>query len=171
MKKLFSILVVGLLFVSVASAQKKEVTKVKAQDQVTMTSQDAASETMMFESKEIDYGIVEQGGNATEKGVRYFNFVNQGQEPIVIKSARGSCGCTVPEYPKEPILGGESAQIKVKYDINRPGPFTKYVTLTTNVPGQETVKLTIKGKVEKKAPEAPAVPLKQKNAFNNGSNN
>ncbi|MCB0663291.1 MAG: DUF1573 domain-containing protein, partial [Saprospiraceae bacterium] len=83
-----------------------------------------------------------------------------------IKNAKGSCGCTVPTWPREPIMPGESSAIEVRYDTNRVGPFTKRVTLTTNENGENTRVLTIKGKVNKKE-EAPGVPAKSGNSFNN----
>ena len=66
-------------------------------------------------------------------------------------SATGSCGCTVPDAPKEPIAPGAKAVIKVKYDTNRVGPFTKTVTVTSNASATPKT-LTIKGDV--KAPAA-----------------
>ena len=118
--------------------------------------------TMIFETETIDYGVIEQGADP----YRVFTFANTGSEPLVIKHAKGSCGCTVPTYPKEPILPGENGEIKVRYDTNRLGKFTKKVTLTTNI-GDEKKMLTITGEVLKK-PEAPAgVPPTDNNMFNN----
>ena len=70
---------------------------------------------MVFEAETVDYGVIEQGSDP----YRVFNFVNAGNEPLVIKHAKGSCGCTVPTYPKEPIAPGSSAEIKVRYDTKR----------------------------------------------------
>lgn len=96
-----------------------------------------------FEKMVHDYGTIEQNGN----GACEFKFTNNGSEPLVISNARGSCGCTVPSWPKEPIAPGESAMIKVKYDTKRLGPINKQVTITSN--GSEApVILRIKGKVE-----------------------
>jgi len=100
---------------------------------------------MTFESMEVDYGKIDQNAD----GNRKFMFTNTGTEPLVIKNARGSCGCTVPTWPKEPIMPGESASIDVKYDTNRVGPFTKTITLTTNE-AIGTKMLTVKGDVQKK---------------------
>jgi hypothetical protein len=72
----------------------------------------------------------------------------------VIQNAQGSCGCTLPEYPKQPIMPGEGAEIKVRYDTNRVGDFTKTVTLTTNEITPNRV-LTIRGKVLDKTGAAP----------------
>ena len=81
---------------------------------------------MEFKSLEVDYGTIEQGADP----YRVFQFTNTGTAPLVITNAKGSCGCTVPTYPKEPILPNHEAEIKVRYDTNRVGPFTKKITLT-----------------------------------------
>ena len=107
---------------------------------------------MKFETDVVDYGTIKQNSDR----VRHFAFTNTGSEPLIIKNAQGSCGCTVPTYPKEPIMPGQKASIDVNYDTNRVGPFTKTVTLTTNADGQETKVLTIKGVVEAAPGAAPA---------------
>lgn len=114
----------------------------------------ASAQTLEFESVEIDYGTVEKGSN----GVREFKFTNRGTAPLEITNAQGSCGCTVPTWPKEPIMPGQSSVVSAKYDTNRVGPFTKYITLTTNssVEAQKSLKLTIKGEVKDAAPAVPA---------------
>jgi hypothetical protein len=83
---------------------------------------------MTFEKTEIDYGTVALGGD----GVRFFKFKNTGNQPLVIKNARGSCGCTVPKWTKEAIQPGKSGIIEVKYDTNRAGAYTKDVYVETN---------------------------------------
>jgi hypothetical protein len=108
---------------------------------------------MTFESTEIDYGTIEQGSEP----YRYFKFTNTGDEALVIENAKGSCGCTVPTWPKEPILPGETSEIKVKYDTKRIGRFTKSITLTTNEAVKTRV-LRIKGEVQKKPEEPAGVP-------------
>lgn len=114
---------------------------------------------MTFETKVMDYGEIEKGADPLRK----FTFVNDGTEPLVIKSAKGSCGCTVPDWPKEPILPGEESSIDVRYDTNRIGQFSKSVTLTTNM-GDEKIVLTIKGKVNNVKVEE-SVPEKEKTIF------
>jgi len=129
---------------------------------------DAASSegpVMEFNDTVVDYGTIVQ----SSEPFRVFNFTNTGNEPLVIKHAKGSCGCTVPTYPKEPILPGESNEIKVRYDTKRIGKFTKTVTLTTNEEVGRRV-ITIKGEVLKPAAEPAAVPLNEPSILNNGSN-
>lgn len=95
-----------------------------------------------------DYGNIKQGDN----GECEFKFTNTGKEPLVITNCQGSCGCTVPQCPKEPILPGKSSVIKVKYDTNRIGGIYKTVTVTSNSKSGPVV-LTIKGNVEAKPTE------------------
>jgi hypothetical protein len=112
-----------------------------------------------FETDVHDYGTVKQGAD----GGCEFKFTNTGKEPLIISNAVGSCGCTVPTYPKEPILKGQSAVIKVHYDTKRVGGFTKTVTISSNAK-TSTKMLTIKGTVEagEQATEQ-TVPLKKDN--------
>lgn len=113
---------------------------VNAQDEVVVENPNAPEIT--FEKDVIDYGDIDQGAN----GVREFKFTNTGKEPLIISNARGSCGCTVPSYSKEPIKPGESSVIKVKYDTKRVGPINKSVTITSNAKTSIKV-LRIKGNV------------------------
>lgn len=105
-------------------------------------AQNATGPVMTFKVTTIDYGKIAKGSDK----VRHFEFTNTGNEPLIIKTAKGSCGCTVPTYPQEPVMPGETKTIDVSYDTNRPGPFTKTVTLTTNET-PDTHTLTIKGEV------------------------
>ena len=101
-----------------------------------------------FKTETINYGEVVKG---VDNGVREFIFTNTGNAPLVIKSAKSSCGCTVPEWPKEPIEPGKTSKIVVKYNMN-PGPISKTITVETNavnVPNG-VVPLRIKGTVIKK---------------------
>ncbi|MBL7803211.1 MAG: DUF1573 domain-containing protein [Saprospiraceae bacterium] len=109
----------------------------------TLSAQNAAGPSMSFQQTTVDYGTVEKGADPLRK----FTFTNTGTEPLIIKSAKGSCGCTVPTYPKEPIMPGETNVIEVRYDTQRVGMFTKTVTITTNE-ATDTHTLTIKGEVK-----------------------
>ncbi len=124
-------------------------------------SQNNSGPSMKFESTEVDYGEIQQGSEP----LRTFTFTNVGNEPLIISNAKGSCGCTVPSYPKDPILPGETSKIEVRYDTNRIGPFQKTVTLTTNE-ATNTHTLKIKGKVNAK-PTQESVPASN-NSFNKG---
>ena len=106
---------------------------------------------MAFEKETIDYGTVEFKSD----GGREFVFVNNGTKPLIITNCVGSCGCTVPTWPREPIAPGGKGVIAVKYATDRPGQFQKTVTVTANI--TETAKvLTIKGNVLPDPNAAPA---------------
>ena len=98
---------------------------------------------MVFVSEVIDYGTIAHNAD----GKREFVFTNNGNAPLIITNAQGSCGCTVPTSPKEPIAPGAKGIIGVKYDTNRIGAFTKTVTITSNAAGQDKKTVTIKGTV------------------------
>ena len=164
MKNLLGILTICILTVSLAPAQdiKFDVyngEKSDAKDLKTSDEQQGAKRIQSGTSTEWDYGKIERAST----GVRFFKFSNTGTAPLVISNAKGSCGCTVPSYPKEPIMPGAVGYIKVKYDTKRVGAFTKYVTLTTNATSNTSTRLKITGTVEA---EAPPTPLKEKNMFN-----
>lgn len=103
-------------------------------------------------SKEVhDYGTIENGAN----GQCTFEFKNTGNAPLIISNAKGSCGCTVPSWPKEPIAPGATASIAVKYDTKRPGAINKSVTITSNAVNEPSKVIRIKGNV-KEAPSSGA---------------
>ncbi len=102
----------------------------------------ASGAAFKFETETLDYGTIENDSD----GNREFKFTNVGTEPLIISNAKGSCGCTTPEWPKEPIGPGETAVIKVHYDTKRTGAFEKTVTLTSNAVESAKV-LRIKGVV------------------------
>lgn len=96
-----------------------------------------------------DFGEVPEGPNADH----VFEFTNVGKEPLIIQNANASCGCTTPEWPKEPILPGKTGRIKVSFSTAGRGgqPFDKTVFLTSNaVHDRERYELHIKGTVKAK---------------------
>lgn len=95
-----------------------------------------------FEDKSHNFGQIAQNEPATHE----FEFTNSGSAPLIISEAEGSCGCTVPEWPKEPIMPGKTGVIKVIYDAKKVGPFQKSVTITSNDPNSPS-ELRIKGEV------------------------
>lgn len=107
--------------------------------------------TMKFDQSEYDFGKVKEG----EMVKHVYKFTNTGKEPLIINNAKGSCGCTVPQWPKEPIAPGATGEIQVEFNSKgKPGNQTKTVTITANTDPNPT-HLTIKGMVEKD-PNAPA---------------
>ena len=163
MKQLLSVFTLLVLAFTFVVAQ--ETAPATAAPAIEVAEEPADGPVMKFESLQVDYGTIEQSSDP----FRFFKFTNVGNEPAVIKHAKGSCGCTVPTYPKEPILPGQTAEIKVRYDTKRIGPFTKRVTLTTNT-AQEKIVLTIKGVVNKKPAEPAGLPTEDNGLFNNGNN-
>jgi hypothetical protein len=118
-----------------------------------------------FEKTTHQFGEIPYGGNGTYE----FLFKNTGNEPLILSQPKSSCGCTVPEWPKKPILPGETDVIKVTYkNTDRPGSFSKYVTIFSNAKTNKEVKLYIKGKILPEATEA--LPTKT-NSFGSPVNN
>jgi hypothetical protein len=121
MKKLFSTIAVVFAFVAAVQAQG----------------------VLKFNKEVHDFGKVSEGPLATYS----FEVTNTGTAPVVISNAAASCGCTTPEWSKDPIMPGAKSVIKVGYNTSgRPGAFTKTITVTSNAENA-TVILTIKGEV------------------------
>lgn len=122
-------------------------TNVKPADDAGKASEGRSKTTITFDKTEHNFGTVKQGDQVE----CVFKITNTGNEPLIIEDAKGSCGCTVPEYPKEPIPGGQTRDIKVKFNsTGKKGSQTKTVSLTANTEPIQTV-LTIKAEVD--APE------------------
>jgi hypothetical protein len=112
---------------------------------VMLNAQNSANDdgpTIKFDKAEHDYGTITQGSD----GGCVFKFKNIGNEVLVISDVRKSCGCTTPTWSKEPILPGQSGEIKVGYNTNSVGQFSKTITVLSNATNA-TITLTIKGNV------------------------
>ena len=109
---------------------------------------------IVFENTSHDFGNITEGAMATYE----FVFTNTGKVPLVISNVQPSCGCTTPEWSREPINPGSKGKVKAIYNTyGRPGNFQKYVTVKSNaVTG--SVDLTIKGVVLTK-PVEPVSPV------------
>ena len=131
-----------------------------AQEAVTPNPVNPNAPKFKFEVETMDYGTIEHNAN----GDREFKFTNVGKEPLIISNAVGSCGCTTPVWPKEPIKPGASAIIKVHYATDRVGQFEKTITLTSNADTPSKI-IKIKGVVKPDPTPAPAptvAPAEQK---------
>ena len=86
---------------------------------------------MVFERTAHDFGDIERKGGDV---IAMFRFVNQGDEPLVIKKVHKSCSCTTAIYSRRPVLPGESGEIKIKYEPHKlePGKFHKVIQIYTN---------------------------------------
>ena len=135
--------------ITTSNAQTKTKAKAKKAVAAKVVTPKVEGAGMVFESETIDYGTIQHNAD----GKREFVFTNNGNKPLIITSATGSCGCTVPTYPKEPIAPGAKAVIGVKYATDRVGAFQKTVTLKSNAVQGDTKTLTIKGNV---LPDAPS---------------
>tara|TARA_Y200000002_G_C22392927_1_gene542293 strand:- start:163 stop:672 length:510 start_codon:yes stop_codon:yes gene_type:complete len=123
-----------------------------------------------FDKSTHDYGQIEKSAN----GECIFVFTNTGNKPLKISNAKGSCGCTVPQWPREEIAPGETGEIKVRYDTKRVGVINKSVTIQSNALNSDNITrakkdadgnviggtsiIRIKGEV--KAPKTNATPMK-----------
>jgi len=114
-----------------------------------------------FEKTLHDYGNIPLNGD----GSYVFIFENTGNTPLILTNAQSSCGCTVPQWPRDPIAPKGKGEIQVKYNTNRAGSFQKTVTIHSNAENSPTV-LTIKGNVERATVE-PTLPVKERNILNN----
>jgi hypothetical protein len=90
-----------------------------------------------------DFGTIEHNKPVTAE----FEFVNSGKKPLIIQSARGSCGCTGVKYPVEPIAPGEKGKIAATFNAAAVGTFHKSVTVNANT-SDGSVMLFIKGEVK-----------------------
>ncbi|WP_375325050.1 DUF1573 domain-containing protein [Flagellimonas sp. GZD32] len=140
------------------SCKDKASNKIVADNVQTAVSRDEAQKqlpVMSFEKAEHDFGTI-QRGNPQETT---FKFTNTGDAPLIITDAKSSCGCTVPEYPKNtPIAPGESGELLVKFNGSGQNQVTKTITVTANTAKGSEI-LRIKAFVQ--APEAmPAGPVK-----------
>lgn len=89
----------------------------------------ANAPVMSFASTTYDFGKIKEG----EKVSFNFKFTNTGKSPLIIQSAAASCGCTVPDYPHEPVAPGDSSQIKVVFNSEgKEGMQNKVVSITSN---------------------------------------
>lgn len=145
MKKLIlsSVFVLSLCTVLVAQ-EKKTVTNTPA------AAAQSSNADIKFEKTTYDYGTIKWDSN----GDCEFKFTNTGTEPLVLSACQGSCQCTVPTCPKEPILPGKSGTIKVHYNTKNQGPINKQVTITSNAKSGTQV-LKIVGTVEAKPVDEP----------------
>lgn len=108
-----------------------------------LQAQTTASDALDVKETEFDFGTIPQG----KPVYHFFQIVNKGGMPLKLDNVQASCGCTTPEWNKEPIAAGGTDKIKVGYNAAAEGPFEKYITVTYN--GTSTKQIKIKGSVWK----------------------
>jgi hypothetical protein len=151
MKKILLLIAFAFLGTTVANAQDVAAAKKTVKKEVKKATKSIKASAvpaiegagMVFENETIDYGTIAHNAD----GTREFTFTNNGNKPLTITNTQGSCGCTVPTTPKEPIAPGAKGTIGVHYATDRVGAFTKTITVTSNAAGAESKVLTIKGTV------------------------
>jgi hypothetical protein len=113
------------------------------QTTTTAPTQNDNGPVITFEKLVHDYGTVTKGAD----GNCEFKFTNTGKEPLILSNVQTSCGCTVPSWPKDPILPGKTASIKVNYTkMNIVSTISKQITVYSNATNG-TIVLSIKGTV------------------------
>lgn len=131
-------LVVALTFVS---CKENATSKIKTDNVAVAAERDEASKllpVMQFEKMEHDFGTIVQG--TPQETV--FKFTNTGEAPLIITKASSSCGCTVPNPPKDPIAPGDSSEMVVKFNGAGQNQITKTITVLTNTAkGSELLKI------------------------------
>jgi hypothetical protein len=133
MKKLFAIIAIFLAALTIQAQDKPAAPAPAPQDSI------------VFAATTHDYGTIVQASD----GSCVFAFTNKGKAPIVLNDVKASCGCTVPEWTRTPVAPGEKGSIKVTYNTNNVGAFTKSITVNSNAVNSPLV-LIIKGTVTAK---------------------
>jgi hypothetical protein len=153
MKKI--ILAVSMfLFVAAVNAQEGKPAPATNPATTPTVQENKNQADFKFEEEEYNFGTIKQGDKVTHD----FNFTNVGKEPLVITEAHGSCGCTVPQWPKEPVGKGAKGVIHVEFNsTGKMGMQDKTVTITSNAKVGSKV-LHLKGNVE----TPPATPASEK---------
>jgi hypothetical protein len=143
MKKLFFLSLFIILSVAVFAQTKEKPAKAPKGKTKEIVMEDTLPKVpeINFTSLVHDYGTVLKNGD----GVCYFEFKNTGKAELQLTNVSSSCGCSVPQWPKEPIPPGQSASIKVSYNTSRVGAINKNVYVDWN--GGERITLSIKGSV------------------------
>ena len=141
MKKLliFSMAILTMSFTACKKEASEKVDASKKELAEERDSKEQAFPVMDFESKEHDFGTVDEGEILTHN----FVFTNTGNAPLIISNARSSCGCTVPTWTKEPVAPGEQGELLVKFNTRgKPNQQMKQVRITTNTEsGRETLRI------------------------------
>jgi len=174
MKKLvlsIAVIIFALVSANAQSPTEKNQHKPTAEEQRRMSKQEKSNNALAknpnapmikFDKVVHNYGEI----NQHDDGKCEFKFTNTGKEPLILSNVRSSCGCTVPVWPRQPILPGQSDVINVKYDTKRIGIINKSVQVYSNAT-EKTVVLKIKGKIH---PQTSKMPEKKKESAGTPAN-
>jgi hypothetical protein len=147
MKTLLTVIILCFFVVGVSAQRISDLPENRAaraaqQAQQAQPAPAPAKETIVFDKLVHDYGTIQQGGD----GNCVFTFTNKGQKPLILNNVVAACGCTVPEWPRQPIAPGAKGEIKVKYNTTIAGIFNKSITVHSNAENN-VVNLSVKGQV------------------------
>ena len=153
MKKFLLLAVAAILAVAMfptdCAAQKKSRKELKAEAKAAADSVAALEASlkegvaeMTFKYTDHNFGTMEQGSDVSYN----FEFVNTGKNDLIINNVATSCGCTTPEWTHQPVPSKTRGSIKVKYDSNRIGNFSKTITVYSTATNSPVV-LTIRGNI------------------------
>lgn len=147
MRKSLILIAIAATFVFL-SCKDSAVNKIDLENVVVAEQRDENMDVfpkISFVEKEFDFGEIIQGTHVSH----LFKFTNTGNAPLVITGARSSCGCTIPEYTKEPIMPGEKGDLLVRFDGSGRGVVNKTITLLTNTEGvNETLRIKANVKIK-----------------------
>ena len=151
MKKLISILSIILISACGSKVSDLELRVAKLETEIASMRKGGVSTIVpagafpkfTFEQEEHNFGQIRDGDVVSHT----FRFTNTGEAPLIISKATAACGCTVPQWPKQPIPAGGSGEIQVQFDSsNKPGMQNKVVTITANTESK-VKKLLIRAQV------------------------
>lgn len=138
--KTTSLIAFSLAAVVVACSNPSDRVKPEAERMALEAVRSVELPQLTFANESHDFGTIKEGEIVETE----FKFTNTGEGPLIISSAQGSCGCTVPEYPNTPVAPGDEGIIKVSFNSEgKPNQQSKTVTLTTNaVPSTKVLTIT-----------------------------
>jgi hypothetical protein len=150
MKKLLFLSLLTILSTAIFAQVEEQSTKKSKNKKKEIVEEDTLPKVpiIKFTSLVYDYGDIYKG----DSGIGIFEFTNIGKADLILTNVSSSCGCTVPDWPKDPIPPGKTATIKVSYNTSIVGAINKHVYVMTNTE-QERVTLSIKGTVSEKPKE------------------
>lgn len=141
MKRIIGLFSLAALMAVSTSCKDKAASKIEEANLAVAEERDNAQKklpVMSFDKVEHDFGTIEQGTPQEYA----FTFTNTGEAPLIITDAKSTCGCTVPNPPKDPIAPGESGELLVKFNGSGQNQVTKTVTVTANTEkGQELLRI------------------------------
>ena len=151
MRKFISIISVIFLTACVSQVSDLELRVAKLETEIASMRKGGGSTIVpagafpkfTFDQEEHNFGQIRDGDIVSHT----FRFTNSGEAPLIISKATAACGCTVPQWPKQPIPVGGSGEIQVQFDSsNKPGMQNKVVTITANTESK-VKKLLIRAQV------------------------